>query len=218
MIKLILISTLLAGKSYSTHFTRTFSSRNIFFKFHWIFNLISFSVAFALENPQFKEGPHIAKDVECPSYLCNGKADGNFEYRPYSGLVKNRFVQCVDGKPSCQVCWPTSLEFSDKCNQCLYSAHGKARNFCSFNYKYQLKLLCGFLYGKKIINIFVCFFTQMNVWQLPSSVLLWPHFVPTNAPTADPSSVETLLTKKTKDTTSLVGLEPPLVVSIVPRD
>ena len=83
----------------------------------------------ALEVPQSAEGPHIARDVECPSYLCNGKSDGNFEYRPYSGYVKNRFVQCVDGKPSCQVCWPESLEFSEKCNQCLYSAHGKEM-FC----------------------------------------------------------------------------------------
>ena len=80
----------------------------------------------ALEVPQFQEGPHIAKDVECPSYLCNGKPDGNIEYRPYSGYVKNRFVQCVNGKPECQVCWPKSLEFSERCNQCLYSAHGKS--------------------------------------------------------------------------------------------
>ena len=98
---------------------------------------IYISAAFALKNPEFKEGPHIARDVECPASLCNGKPDGNFEYRPHSGLVKNRFVQCVDGKPSCQVCWPTDLEFSEGCNQCLYSANGK---FTKFSFVIQLEV------------------------------------------------------------------------------
>ncbi|XP_066934557.1 uncharacterized protein [Clytia hemisphaerica] len=92
-----------------------------------------FAVSMALEVPQAAEGPHIAKDVDCPSYLCNGKPDGNFEYRPYSGYVKNQFVQCVDGKPSCQVCWPKNLEFSEKCNQCLYSAHDECVSTVAFS-------------------------------------------------------------------------------------
>uniref|UniRef100_A0A7M5V7I6 Uncharacterized protein n=1 Tax=Clytia hemisphaerica TaxID=252671 RepID=A0A7M5V7I6_9CNID len=61
--------------------------------------------------------------VPCPDSLCHGKADGNFQYIYYGRLNKNYFLQCSDGLAYCQACWPLSLEFSENCNQCLYSKH-----------------------------------------------------------------------------------------------
>jgi hypothetical protein len=64
--------------------------------------------------------PHITGTtppaIDCPNKLCHGKYDGNYEidYEP------NYFVQCVSGSAYCQACWPLRLEFSGKCNQCLY--------------------------------------------------------------------------------------------------
>ena len=164
MNKFIFFSTLLAGKfSFQTilkcfnlflkclkfiKFSKEFCLHSQKFKF-----FIYISATVALKNPEFKEGPHIAKDIECPASLCNGKPDGNFEYRPHSVLVKNRFVQCVDGKPSCQVCWPTELEFSEGCNQCLYSAQGKLTKlfYSLFNYKnlFSILLMVLFLVKEK---------------------------------------------------------------------
>ena len=67
--------------------------------------------------------PHITgttpPPIHCDNYLCDGKHDGNFAH-PKS---KNYFVQCVSGLAYCQACWPLHLEFSQQCNQCLYSKH-----------------------------------------------------------------------------------------------
>ncbi|XP_066927390.1 uncharacterized protein [Clytia hemisphaerica] len=63
--------------------------------------------------------------VPCPDSLCKGKADGNFEYYYYGQYRRNYFVQCSNGLAYCQPCFPLSLEFSETCNQCLYSKHDK---------------------------------------------------------------------------------------------
>ena len=55
--------------------------------------------------------------VDCPNSMCSGKSDGNYAY---SGN-HNYFLQCAGGNAYCQACWPLSLEFSPRCNQCLYS-------------------------------------------------------------------------------------------------
>ena len=57
--------------------------------------------------------------IDCPNSLCYGKSDGN--YALYTN--KNYFLQCSKGLAYCQACWPLSLEFSQNCNQCLYSKH-----------------------------------------------------------------------------------------------
>ena len=56
--------------------------------------------------------------IDCPNTLCSGKSDGNYAIVSY----KNYFTQCVGGLAYCQACFPLSLEFSQECNQCLYSA------------------------------------------------------------------------------------------------
>uniref|UniRef100_A0A7M5X469 Uncharacterized protein n=2 Tax=Clytia hemisphaerica TaxID=252671 RepID=A0A7M5X469_9CNID len=53
----------------------------------------------------------------CPDSLCNGRADGNYEYAGNSSY----FVTCTGGQVDCQACWPLSLVFKEECNQCLYS-------------------------------------------------------------------------------------------------
>lgn len=55
--------------------------------------------------------------LDCPNDLCNAKADGNYEMP----LKPNQFLQCSSGNAYCQSCWPTSLVYVSKCNQCLYS-------------------------------------------------------------------------------------------------
>ncbi|XP_066925987.1 uncharacterized protein [Clytia hemisphaerica] len=58
----------------------------------------------------------------CFDSMCNGKADGNYEVRyPNGEYDPNYFLQCSGGQANCQPCWPQSLEFSQTCNQCLYS-------------------------------------------------------------------------------------------------
>ena len=75
--------------------------------------------------------PHITgttpPPVKCENKQCHGKYDGNFEYRdPHTGVLNpNYFLQCVSGLAYCQACWPLHLVFVQRCNQCLYSAHGK---------------------------------------------------------------------------------------------
>ena len=56
--------------------------------------------------------------IECPNTMCNGKSDGNYAM----GSHKNYFYQCNGGNAYCQACFPMSLEYSQECNQCLYSA------------------------------------------------------------------------------------------------
>lgn len=61
--------------------------------------------------------------------MCNGRADGNYQVRFNNGVEKpNHFLQCSNGKAHCQACWPSSLEFSETCNQCLYNRDGKYNN------------------------------------------------------------------------------------------
>ena len=57
--------------------------------------------------------------IDCPNKLCNGRYDGNYaiSYQP------NYFVQCVSGIAYCQACFPLSLVYSERCNQCLYNAY-----------------------------------------------------------------------------------------------
>lgn len=57
--------------------------------------------------------------VDCPDSLCYGKDDGNYGYQSNS----HYFLQCDGGKAYCQACWPLSLIFVPKCNQCLYNAY-----------------------------------------------------------------------------------------------
>ena len=56
--------------------------------------------------------------VECPDCKCNGKTGNNYGYiDPHTYYVnKNYFMQCVGGKAY----WPTTLEFNEGFNQCLY--------------------------------------------------------------------------------------------------
>jgi len=63
--------------------------------------------------------------VQCPNSLCEGKPDGNYEYHYYGEYKINYFIQCVNALAYCQPCFPTSLQFSAKCNQCLYTKTGK---------------------------------------------------------------------------------------------
>ena len=63
--------------------------------------------------------------VPCPNSLCNERIDGNYEYHYKGEYRANYFLQCLGGLAYCQACWPMSLEFSGKCNQCLYSKKGK---------------------------------------------------------------------------------------------
>ena len=62
--------------------------------------------------------------VQCPNTLCKGKVDGNHIYADPSTykVNKNYFLQCQMGMAYCQACWPATLEYSNKCNQCLYQA------------------------------------------------------------------------------------------------
>ncbi|XP_066934001.1 uncharacterized protein [Clytia hemisphaerica] len=76
-----------------------------------------FAVASAITNPPITGTTPPA--IPCPNSLCNGRYDGNFAV-PY---YKNYFVQCVGGLAFCQACFPLSLEFSQTCNQCLYSKY-----------------------------------------------------------------------------------------------
>ena len=62
--------------------------------------------------------------VPCPDSLCEGKSDGNYAYYYYNYYRANYFVQCSGGIAQCQACFPSNLEFSEDCNQCLYSKHG----------------------------------------------------------------------------------------------
>jgi len=61
--------------------------------------------------------------VPCPNDLCKGKYDGNYEYNYYGKYKSNYFLQCNGGDAYCQSCFPMYLEFSQTCNQCLYSKH-----------------------------------------------------------------------------------------------
>lgn len=57
--------------------------------------------------------------IQCPHSLCRGKYDGNYALKENH----NYFVQCLHGLAYCQACWPTNLEYSETCNQCLYNRH-----------------------------------------------------------------------------------------------
>jgi len=61
--------------------------------------------------------------VPCPNDLCTGKHDGNYEYYYHGKHQSNYFLQCNGGDAYCQSCFPMYLEFSQTCNQCLYSKH-----------------------------------------------------------------------------------------------
>jgi len=76
----------------------------------------------ALDDDEVKiNDPTGVLAINCPNSLCNGRADGNYELNSGSSY----FVQCSGDGANCQSCWPKSLVFSQKCNQCLYSKHGK---------------------------------------------------------------------------------------------
>ena len=62
--------------------------------------------------------------VPCMDSMCQGKSDGNYAYYYNGDYRANYFIQCVGGLSQCQACFPMSLEFSQDCNQCLYSKYG----------------------------------------------------------------------------------------------
>ncbi|XP_057290638.1 uncharacterized protein LOC130613306 [Hydractinia symbiolongicarpus] len=62
--------------------------------------------------------------IACPKSLCAGKHDGNYGYANgygYNAKKDNYFVQCLDGIAYCQACWPLTMKFSERCNQCVYN-------------------------------------------------------------------------------------------------
>ncbi|XP_066918654.1 uncharacterized protein [Clytia hemisphaerica] len=73
------------------------------------------AVAAAITNPPITGTTPPA--IPCPNSLCQGKYDGNFALKSH----RNYFLQCVGGNAYCQACFPLSLEFSQRCNQCLYN-------------------------------------------------------------------------------------------------
>jgi len=85
-----------------------------------IFVFLLFSASFAITNPPITGTTPYA--VSCPNSLCEGKHDGNFEYKDPKTHELNRsyFLQCVGGTAYCQACFPMSLQYSATCNQCLY--------------------------------------------------------------------------------------------------
>lgn len=71
-----------------------------------------------------RKDPMDLDDLECPDTFCNGRAAGNYEY-PRPGK-QNYFLTCTEaGLARCAGCWPESLVFSERCNQCLYVKDGK---------------------------------------------------------------------------------------------
>uniref|UniRef100_A0A7M5UQ97 Chitin-binding type-2 domain-containing protein n=1 Tax=Clytia hemisphaerica TaxID=252671 RepID=A0A7M5UQ97_9CNID len=59
--------------------------------------------------------------VPCPDKLCQRRPDGNYAYNLNGQKRSNYFLQCSGGSSYCQACFPLSLEYSPKCNQCLNS-------------------------------------------------------------------------------------------------
>ena len=93
------------------------------YKYAHVLNLFFyFPAAAAITNPPITGTTPPA--VPCPDSLCKGKADGNFDYRYHGKYNSHYFLQCSGGLAYCQACFPLSLEFSQDCNQCLYSKHG----------------------------------------------------------------------------------------------
>ena len=82
--------------------------------------------------------------ISGPNSMCDGKYDGNYEYKLYRAdkydYVYNPhyFLQCSNGLAYCQACWPLRLEYSEKCDQCLYSKHGELLEYL---FPYPLQLL-----------------------------------------------------------------------------
>lgn len=76
------------------------------------------SAAFAVKPRGLEVAGSTPQKIDCPNSYCSGKYDGNYPIASY----KNYFVQCSNGIAYCQSCWPSNLEFSEECNQCLYSA------------------------------------------------------------------------------------------------
>jgi len=59
--------------------------------------------------------------IDCPREMCNGKDNGNYEYRNNGETRENYFVSCMGGIAYCQPCFPLTLVFKEECNQCVYS-------------------------------------------------------------------------------------------------
>ena len=67
-----------------------------------------------------------------PNYLCDGKGDGLFNYE-YFGLINpHYFLECTEGKASCQFCWPGNWVFREDCGRCLTTFDGKCLTFTSY--------------------------------------------------------------------------------------
>uniref|UniRef100_A0A7M5XDF4 Chitin-binding type-2 domain-containing protein n=2 Tax=Clytia hemisphaerica TaxID=252671 RepID=A0A7M5XDF4_9CNID len=94
-------------------------SQSIIMKAFIILSIIAASYALEVGTQTGTTPPAVA----CPNSLCQGKPDGNFEYYYYGDYNPHYFVQCSNGLAYCQACWPLSLEFSEGCNQCLYSKY-----------------------------------------------------------------------------------------------
>lgn len=57
--------------------------------------------------------------------MCEGKENGNYEYRHGGESRENYYVSCSGGIAYCQPCFPLNLVFKEECNQCVYSMEGK---------------------------------------------------------------------------------------------
>ena len=75
------------------------------------------AVAYSLEVTKITGT--IPPSVPCPDSLCSHRPDGNYNYEYYGVYRSNYFLQCSNGLAYCQPCFPLSLEFSERCNQCL---------------------------------------------------------------------------------------------------
>ena len=128
--------------------------------------------------------------VPCPDSLCKGKSDGNFEYHYYDQYRANYFLQCSGGMAYCQPCFPLSLEFSEGCNQCLYTKYGKNTHtlkkwFFKFNYKNIVLILDKYtqnLIWYDILFTDNCVTTQP--WK-PATTLKCPDLCPSRGPEFD---------------------------------
>ena len=115
----LLFKTLKEPLNFFSSYLSNFLIKQYFNK-KYLFHIL---VACALKNPTITGT--IPPSVPCPDSLCKHRADGNYNYHYYGVYRSNYFLQCTNGLAYCQPCFPLSLRFSEKCNQCLDSNTGK---------------------------------------------------------------------------------------------
>ena len=91
---------------------------------------------------------------------CSGRDDGNYEFKDKDNgqVIRKFFTQCSNGNAYCQPCWPEDLEFSQKCNQCLYNKDGKMilnslQKKCIFNEYVLLSIALMNMYSNESFSI-----------------------------------------------------------------